>query len=110
MPNASENLYIADVKWEEGTDLALADKEVLGINLRIVNISLWSIGLKVWARLDWKIPFPSAEVRGKIGDFETSRSGSKHVFFLLMFWGIKLGKSYVCPRTEFSFGVFFNRG
>lgn len=80
MPNASVNLYTADVKWEEGTDLALAGKELLGINPSNVNISLWSFDLKVWTRLDWKNPPPSVEVRGKIGDFETSRYGRKHAF------------------------------
>lgn len=40
MLTASVNLYIADVKRGEGTDLALVGKELRGINLRNVNLSL----------------------------------------------------------------------
>lgn len=47
MLNASVNLYIADVKWEEGTDLVIAGKELFGINPRKVSIPLQGIGLKV---------------------------------------------------------------
>jgi len=38
MLTVSVDLYIADVKGGEGADLILVGKELLGINLRNVNI------------------------------------------------------------------------